>query len=511
MPHPLVTQIATPNDAVYGVNVLNVAAPVALSGVSTNRIAVVANLPWGPLNEVVTVRSAAEFRERFYPAEFGSVDDTTYPAMRALLRKVLFNSAGLQVLRIDATDAVAASYTFDDTTPTDSVTVTAKYQGALGNSIKVAWSANAVTSGNRDATVSIGSRYSKLYKNVVTAAGVLTDPGDPFVTFAKHASYAAVPAVIAATNLASGVNGTAVAADYTGTIGSSGTGLDTFGAESVDFDVLFCAEVPSALCNTVNAALVSFQTSYAKGLCVLSTPDGQSASTATTYVATYESTRCVYAWPRVLVVNDYDADLDTVEVDGNAFMAALIGNVDPWISPGGAGKRVGTTDLLSGIVGLETANTSKATAEAMLDAGITVFGLAPASGSGLRGAYARSCVATSHDPDVPALIQVQRIRDYLNSSIASYATNYVSLPLDLDLITQRLGPNTEGLYAAIKNFLKGEQDAGHIKAASVDPFSENTEGTLDTGVWTIQIVVETYAPGDKIILSSQIGPTVTVG
>jgi len=44
----------------------------------------------------------------------------------------------------------------------------------------------------------------------------------------------------------------------------------------------------------------------------------------------------------------------------------------------------------------------------------------------------------------------------------------------------------------------------------VDPFSENTEGTLDTGVWNILMVVESYAPGDKIILSSQIGPTVTV-
>ena len=510
MPHPLVQQISNVSAALYGVNILDVAAPRSVSGVNTNRIAMIADLPWGPLNEVVLVRSIAEFREWFYPAEFGAVNDTTYPALRALLRKPIFNSSGLQVLRIAATNGVAASYTFDDTTPTDSVTVTAKYKGVLGNSVKVAWSANAVTSGNRDATVSIGSLYSKLYKNVVTAAGVLTDPGDPFVTFAKHASYAAVPAVIAATNLASGANGTAVAADYTGTINSSGTGLDTFGSESVDFDVLFCAEVPSALCNTVNTALVAFQTAYAKGLCVLSTPDAQSASTALSYVATYESARCVYAWPRVSTVNLYDADLDTVEVDANAFVAALIGNVDPWISPGGAGKVLGTTDLLSGIVSLETANTSKATAEGLLDAGVTVVSIAPNSGSGLRGAYLRNCVATSHDPDVPKLVQVQRIKDYLNTSIANYATNYTSLPLDLDLESQSLGPNTDALYTAISNFLQAEQDAAHVKSYFVDPFGENTEGTLGTGVWNIGIQVQTYAPGDTIILSSQIGPTVSL-
>ena len=193
----LIRRVSGTSGVGYGVNLLEQLPPGQIRAGGSAVVGVIGNFPWGPANTVTDIYSPAELYTTFCPGAFSAAND--YVAMRAFLGK-LFPS-GMKVLRIAATDAAIATKIYDDAGAVDSVTVTANYAGLLGNSISVAWSANADTAGNRDATVTIGTSYSVLYENVITSGLVLTDPADPYVTFAKHASCIAVPAVAVAAAL----------------------------------------------------------------------------------------------------------------------------------------------------------------------------------------------------------------------------------------------------------------------------------------------------------------------
>lgn len=502
----LIRRVSGASSIGYGVNIWELSPPKAVTGVGTNVIGMVAALPWGPTNEVVTVTSPGEFWSTFYPNDFAtSKDFETYPAILALLNKPIFTSGGLKVVRIEPTGATAASKTFQDATPVNSVTVTANYVGELGESINIAWSANADTATNRDMTVSIGSNYSVLYENVVTAAGVVTDPGDPYVTVTKHASYAAVPAVVSATALETGSDGTAVAADYIGD-SSNTEGIRVFYGESIDCNVLFVAECPASLIDAVNAGLEAWCDDTEKGIAVLCTPDDQVVADALTYLGdnSIASDRCTYHWPRVNTKNFMDPDVASIEVDGNAFAAACIANVPWYLSPGGAGKLQGSADYLGGIVGLEDETTSRTNLDALGEAGV-----APWFMSSKLGAIIRRAVTTSLTSGRTKLFR-RRAVDYIVNSLASYSENFVETQLDLTLSSQTLGPNTGALVGAFRSWLEARKSQTQIQAYQVDEWSENTQADIDAGRWTIALTVKLYSMAEEIVIKANIGETVTI-
>jgi len=482
----------------YGVNVWPVAPPRTVSGVSQNSIGMVADLPWGPTNVITTVTTPAEFFAAFYPDVFnsGAKDYVTWPALLALLNKPLFTRGGLKVCRIEPTGAAKSAKTFDDVDGTDSVTVTASSYGLYGDQVQIAWSANGTTPTNRDMTVTIGSVYSMTYENVVTAALVVTDPGDPYCVVTKHVSCVKVPVVAVAAALAGGANGTAVAGDYVGT----GEGVQQFYGASIEVDVLFVAECPTALVDDINAGLVAYA-GYDKGIVVYSTPSAQVSATALTYVSgeSLQDDRGVYCWPRVKTTNFFSASVDEVTVDGNAFAAAAIANSDPWISPGGAPG----AQFLTGITGLEYEDTSRATLDSLRAAGVTPWFMSKAMG----GAILAKAITTA---TAGTKVKQRRLRDYLEISLSNYAELYVETPLDVDLAEQSLGEYSGSLIGAYNTFIENERIASHIKTYSVDPFSLNTEEGLDAGRWIIHVQVETWADQDEIVLKTEIGETVTV-
>ena len=483
----------------YGVNVWPIAPPRTVSGVSQNSIGMVADLPWGRVNEIVTVTTPAEFFAEYYPDVFngGAKDFASFPAVLALLNKPLFTKGGLKICRIEATGAALSTYDFDDADGTESVTVDAKYKGAYGDDITVAWSANATTPANSDMTVTVGTEHSVLYENVVVAAGlVVTDPGDPYAVVSKHASCVKVPDPVAATALAGGDDGTVAAGDYTG----AGKGILQFYGASVDVAVLFCAEVADALKDDINTGLKAYA-AEGKGVAVLCTPAAQPSATALTYLSTntLQSERLEYGWPKVKTTNFFDTNVDEVTVDGNAFAAAAIGNSDPWVSPGGAPG----AQYLVGITGLEYEDTSRTTLDLLRAAGVSPWFMSKAH----DGAIIAKCITTASSG---MKVKQRRLRDYLELSLAGYAELYVEEPLDLDLDEQDLGENTGALVTAYNAFLEAEKQASHIKAYSVDPFSLNTAVGVAAGRWLIHVPVQTYADQDEIVLKTEIGETVTV-
>lgn len=502
----LIRRVTSAGGIGYGVNIWELSPPKAVTGVSTSVIGMVAELPWGPVNEIQTITTPGEFWATFYPNDFATTKDySTYPAVLALLNKPIFTSGGLKVVRIEPTGAAKSTKTFQDITPTDSVTVEALYYGLLGDSINIAWTANADVAGNRDMTVSIGSNYSVLYENVVTAAGVVTDPGDPYVVVTKHGSYAAVPAVVTATALAGGADGTAVALEYTGN-SSTSEGIRLFYGESVDCNVLFCAEVPEALKDAVNAGLEAWCDDTEKGVAVLCTVDGQASADALTYLSgeSIASDRCTYHWPRVKTVNFFATDAAELEVDGNAFAAACIANVPWYLSPGGAGKKQGTQDFLRGITGLEDESTSRTTLDLL-----TAAGVAPWFMSTKLGAIIRRAVTTSLTSGRTKLFR-RRAVDYITSSLAGYTEEFVETQLDLTLSSQTLGPNTTALVGGFQSWLSARKGQNQIQDYSVDPWSENTQADIDAGRWTIVITVKLYSMMEEIVLKANIGETVTI-
>lgn len=487
----LVRKIAAESSIGYGVNILEVTPPGRIGGVRTNVVGVVADLPWGPVNEVTRITTAAQLLSTFCPEAFAAAAD--YVAMRAFLNKVF--PGGLRVVRIDATDAATAT-SGDVTAGTGTIEITAKYQGALGNSISYQFvAATDSDAAKRDLIITIGTKYSARYKNLTF--GTVADVDDPYVDIAAAAP-SAMPAVMgSATALTTGADGTAVAADYNGS-SSSNVGIRMFYGESVEANVLFVAECPSALIDSVNGALESYVQEAEKGMAVLCTVNGQTASAAETYVADYHDDRLVYAWPRVETRNAWD-DGDDVEVDGNAFVAAAIAAQDPWVSPGG---QPGAASLV-GITGLET-EASRIELDELKAAGVACFFIDNQLGVIIRGGVTTSITSGL------TLITRRRMTDYITESIASRAVSYLEKPLDLNLDTQALGENTSGFIGEVKSFLEGLKTAGRIHSYSVDAFSGNTSDDLEAGRWYVLISVRLFAGMMEIVLKAAIGESVDI-
>jgi hypothetical protein len=378
------------------------------------------------------------------------------------------------------------------------VTITAKYAGALGNAISFQWT--AATSGDadeRNLVVTTTGGYAATYEDLTTATVTAVD--DPFIDVAA-AGATALPTAGAATALTSGADGAAAAADFTGT----GKGIALFEADAVSWDVLFVAECPSALVDDVNTKLDAVS-ELGKGFVVLCTVASQAASAAITYIADYRSSRggSLYCWPRVKTTDFFQATPAEVTVDGNAFAAAAIANVDPWLSPGGAGKNQGGVDLLAGITGLEDESATRASLDALNAAGVAPFARTAGLGIILRRAVTTALSGRTR-------VYSRRMADYLIQAITSFAELFVERPLDVDLANNDLGTWTGGFVTAVRGFLDGEAQAEHLRAYSVDPFSASTPTDIAANRWTVLISVQLLSMNEELVLKTSIGETVQI-
>lgn len=494
----LVSRISAISAARFGVNILEQDPPGGVRGVGTNVVAAVANLPWGPVDQVVEISSPAEFFATFAPVAFDNGTTSgmlnTWAALKAFVNKTFPNT--LKIARISPSTQATASRTFDDASSGDSVKVDALYPGALGNSISVAWSVNADDATARDATVSIGTSYSVLYKNVATIVATVltvTDPGDPYVVFSKASGGTLVPATIAATALTAGADGTEASGDYS-------TCLDLFAGADEEFSVGFVAEPGSAVADAVNDLLETFVNTHEKGFWILSTPASQSATTALTYAASRRSDRLLYPWPRVKMTNPFDPDRGEVTVDGAAFAAVAVASVLPEESPGGAPG----APYLKGINGVET-SANRTQLENMREGGVAPFFMSTA----LNGAILYDARTTSITEGRRKVFR-RRMTDFLVQSAAGYLEAYTGQKLDIDLSGQRLGPVTAAEIGGLEAFFEGLKATERIRDYVVDPFGGNLQANIDAGQFIILLPVKLYSVQEEIVLKATIGESVTI-
>lgn len=498
----LVRRITSAAQAGYGVNILEVAPPASVSGVSSNIAGIIAHLPWGPVNEVTEISSPTEFFSVFAPTVF-TLDETTFTALYAFMNKSF--SGGMKIVRIATGTQATAARTFDDASAGDSVTVTANYGGTAGNQIYITWTANADDATARDATVTIGTTYTKTYEQVATivsSALVVTDPGDPYVTFTKASGATLVPAAIAATALTGGVDGTPTSSNYLGS-GSSSVGLRLFYGDSIDVNVVFVAEPDESLIDAINDGLVTFADETKKAVVVLNTVEGQAYADAKTYVADYRQSDgyVVYPWPKVYTVNTYDDDRGEILVNGNSFIASALVSIDPEVSVAG---KLGS-QALYGITDLEFTDTTKGQLDQLKAKGILSFFMSTARG----GAVTIGDPNTSLESGKGKIFR-RRMTDYITVSISNLLELYIGETLDVNLTTGTLGPTTTAEISAIAGFLDNLVSDGRIQDYMVDGLSGNLQANLDDGEWIILLQVKLNPHQEVIILKAEIGETVTI-
>lgn len=494
----LIRQIAAITAARYGVNILEVTPAGTVQGVGTNIVAVVGEFPWGPETQLTQVSGAGLF-ETFCPLVFG-VENTT-PAMKAFIEKT-FPSV-VKIARVPAASAAAAAKTFQGAGAVDSVLVTAKYKGAVGNLISVTWTANATVAANRDALVTVTPAgatvptYSAFYPNVAVAGTpiVVTDPGDPYVVFSRVGSAAVVPTAAAATALTAGSNGTATAGNYR-------TAIDTLGDANEAWSTAFVAEPPDALVDAINTEVVSFFTASPRGYWAMLTPAAQTQAAAKTAVGTARTDRATYLWPKVQITNMFDENRPLVTVQMNSFAAVAIASVLPEQSPGGASG----APFLKGIKALEAGQrATDAELESLGDAGITPVFMSRALGPILYDACTTNIANTDLRP-----IERRRMTDFLTESIADFMVLDTGKPLDVDLVNRRLGPITGPRLAAVETFLDGLKGAFRIRNFDIEEFAGNVQANIDVGQWVIDVIVKYYGTQRQTILRVLAGPTVTI-
>lgn len=497
----LVRQISAVTAARYGVNILEEVPPAQVRGVGSNRVAVVGEFPWGPVEQATQISGAGLF-DTFSPLEFGV--ENLFPALRAFLNKD-FPSV-VQVVRVDPTGSATADFTFAGTGPADSVDVTARHSGVAGNQIQIAWVANVTTPANFDAVVTIGTRYRVRYENVAVPGTPITvnDPGDPFVTFTRVGSANVVPTAVAepGTALTGGLDGTAIIGDYSDAI-------NVLADLNVDWSVGFVAEPPATLIDTINTALETFNTANNRGFLVLCTPAGQSVADAQTAAQGLPATRLMYPYPLVKTINGFDPNRGEITVMPNSFAAVAIASVPPEISPGG----VSGAPFMRGITSLEDgASISDAEYEALNDAGVAPIFISRrvANAIGGGGAIIRGAFTTSTATVDQARVFVRRMTDFIAQSIAETLVLYAERPLDIDLANRVLGPITGPELGAVRQFLTDLEDTNRIVFFELEEFSGNTQSDIDAGRWIIILRIKFFSMQEEIILRLQAGTTVVI-
>lgn len=180
-------------------------APAAAVRASGTGTAVMAGLfGWGPEGILTTIGKGDLYR---------TFMKTSHSGIKALLNKTF---STLNVIRVPATGAAAAVKTFADITPETAITFTAKYKGAIGNSISI--TIEDGSDSGKKYTVSFSDSDNaelfptEIYDNVAITGLVAAMENSKLVVPTVGSGLEAVNAAITA--LATGSDGTVADTDY---------------------------------------------------------------------------------------------------------------------------------------------------------------------------------------------------------------------------------------------------------------------------------------------------------
>lgn len=469
-------------DDLDGIVVDESAPPPSIGGVRTNIVAIVGQFERGPLNTLTSVGSIGELYEKFGKS-------SSYTGLAALKSKKF---GTLRVIRTAAAAAAKATYTFDDgeASPTDVITFTAKYKGVYGNSITVTVAAGS-TSGSKYTVKDTSSTAvipTEVYDNVeIDAITSATFADSLLVDVSVDDDSVGEPAVAAATNLASGSDGTIADTDYETSIAVA--------ASEGSCNILFL----DAYNATRNGYLKTHAAATQDKMVICAGAEGDSVATSVTAAGNLRDSdgRLIYVanWVQTVI------DGVTVYQSPASWMASVLSQTAPNIDPAYAKN----TQFLAGITGLKQTFT-RANFITLKDAGISA--LEYDSDIGYKW---KSGVTTQIADSSKVTILRRRMADYLSNSIARFLKNYQN--------AVNSAANRTAVAGAIRAFVAQQEQLGLLpkdsevssgKAKLVDVDSLNTDANIAAGYFYILYKQRIYSSMRFIVLQAQIGESVVV-
>lgn len=478
-----------------GAYAVEVAPPVVIDGQVVGYLGIVFQGEWGPVNEVGTPSSSAEFLATYFPP--GSPH--TSAGYYALMRRKRLPLRPVRILK----NGVKAAKTA--TAGTGTYTVTAKYPGTLGNSITVTW--KAATDGDaahRDVEIVLTDPVTGTSRERIRNVVYTTNPdvsASRLIESFTFAAASALPAVDATVTL--GVGGTSVA-------GSNGDPITSTEYEAA-FDLLALrAEVTvvtlddcgAAIRSAVNDALVEHAANNRNRIVVFQAEDqGTAWADVVTTVDTHSpSIRGDRVLPQGAWVKTLDDSGTARTTPFATYVASALVNLEPQQSHAWWDDRA--TQFYGTIAGIEDAiNTA--------DEGVQ--GDATEKGIGLpirleSGAYASLHDRTSSLTSGKKFTVTRRIKDFLARSILRAVTSFIN------------GPNWTGRHLDIKGivdvFLKNQgpkvrREEPRVVAYSTSIANNTSEG-IAAGGFNLGLDAQTPAVLEKFGLLLNVGESVTV-
>lgn len=166
---------------------------------------------WGPVGVSTAITSPLQV-DRYLGT------DTTNVARRGVLEALNQGAKTVYYQRIAAAAAAAATLTLNDGSAAAAITVTAKYKGTFGNTLKAEVVTNVVNGSLKDLNIYEGTVKRETFTGADNddIVAQYTALGSNYVVLAQAGTANRVPTNITATSLTGGVSGTGVVAgDYT--------------------------------------------------------------------------------------------------------------------------------------------------------------------------------------------------------------------------------------------------------------------------------------------------------
>lgn len=471
------TNNPTEFNAVDGIVIDETAPPASISGVQSNIAILVGQFERGPAT-LEEPGSTGNLLEQYGP--------TLTTGKRALANK---RFARLKIVRVIASDAVAATLTVDDGATTDILKFDAKDKGAYGNNLQVLIEASSGTGKKYTfSDTTAGSIIAdEVYDGiVVTDIDSSTFAGSKLINVTVLDT-SAEPADQVATALASGAEGTIADTDYETAIAAA--------AEEGAGNFLFLDDYNATRSGYLKVHAAATQDK----MVLICGGEDDAVSAAITDVDNYRDTdgRIIYAYPYVQTTI---AGAKSFE-NPCSFYASLLSQTSPHIDPAFAGN----AGFLAGIEKLKL-TLSRADYIQMKEAGISAFEIDRNIGPKVKSGIVTQIVNSSK-----VMIHRRRMADYLTDSTAQFLVNYQN--------AVNSSSNRAEVKGAMLDFIRDQEIAGILpgddevqtgSAKLVDTESLNTDSSIAQGFFKILWKQRIFSSMRFIVLQAEIGESVVV-
>lgn len=477
----------------------------SLRSTGTSTAAIVAQFPWGPFGSIYEPSDIGDAINTFAPPGFSH----TNSAYLALTGKAW---RGLRIVRVmgasPSPPAAATSTLVDGATPTPNTiaTVTAKYPGTAGNSIVAVVSDPTDGDANHfKLTISITGASGSTVETIDNCNGSSSGTKSTFnLTNSKlitSISWGTSGRPVNGTYAFTGGTSPAVlSSDYIGTQGTADKGLALLegdrGVRHVCVD-----DCGNSLRAAVNAGLVAHAEYMGDRIAYLNGDSGQTAAAARTDAADYSSKQAVYVDPWYYKRDDVDGTERLVPP--GVLAASVAANVEPSTSI--AWKAIEIRRLLGEITKLEAMRGEAAATNS--DAGVVTIIKEETGGFTFESAHVTSYAAETSTGDLTRT----RMAIYIVSAFAAANRTNVDAP--------NVPYFQNAIVLALYQFLDSLKRNRDVDPAHLphiydfvigDPATVNTTAQIQSGQFLVPADVVTSAGMEKIGLSLNIGPTVTL-